>query len=945
MDVGAVEAHTRSIRGRARERERIGGLVDAADGPGAKVLVLTGQPGAGKSTLLEYAADLAAARGRRVLRVRGCEGEQSLDFAGVHQLLRPVLRDLGRLPTRQREALRHAFGMDDGDGVAHGAGGTDDGDDTGDGAGQQIPEPLVIRSGVLTLLSEAATERPLLIVVDDAQWLDVCSLDVLAFVARRLEGERIALLLAARDESVPARFDRDFPHLATGPLDGAEAGLLLDDQARPPRGRARAQIIEQAAGNPLALIELAQAFAEGRGLHKPGAVDALPLTTRLERLFAAELPGLPPKTRHALLLAAAAGTDRLSDVLHAVPGLDDPEVWRPAEEARLVRVENGDVRLRHPLIRFAIHQAASFADRREAHLTLAAALAHEPDRRARHLAAAAFGPDEEVADALAQSAERSRRRGGYAAAATALERAAELTPDTERRARRLLAAAVSAMFAGYPQWVGEIAARVGPLTQDPELLAEASLCGGWSLSVTLRHEDALRFLLPVAESMATAAPALALDALGTAATPAYNSGDPFYRAELQRVGDLIPLQPDRSDRLWAEAVAHPFTEREEALRRLRDVAGPSWEGPVSDPTTLGDLTMLGATAWILDETDLSVRLLGRAMDHYRPAATAGANCTVTQALALALFDSGAWTAAWSAAEDAYSLAAEAGAENVAVGAPILQATLRAVRGDHAGARERAAAAVRGVELGKSRSLYVRHCQALGMAALAEGDHGAAYEHFRRVFTQDSPPVPVHHHASPYHLADLAAAAVRVGRADDARAVLRAVEDHVGTPRSSRLATIVHRATALLSPPDDAEPHFLSALTDPAGARWPFERALAQLDFAEWLRRRRRVAEARPLLASALEVFERLDARPWTERAIAELRAAGVAVGASTAPEAVAGLTPQELQIAQLAAEGLTNREIGARLYLSPRTIGFHLHRIFPKLGITGRGQLRDALSP
>ncbi|MET9883249.1 helix-turn-helix transcriptional regulator [Streptomyces sp. NPDC006430] len=370
---------------------------------------------------------------------------------------------------------------------------------------------------------------------------------------------------------------------------------------------------------------------------------------------------------------------------------------------------------------------------------------------------------------------------------------------------------------------------MGPLTHDPKLLAEASLCGGWSLSVALRHADALGFLLPVAESMATAAPALALDALGTAATLAYNSGDPAYRAELQRVGDLIPLQPDRSDRLWAEAVARPFTEREKALKRLRDVAGPLWEASVSDTTTLGDLTMLGATAWILDETDLSVRLLGRAMDHFRPAATAGTNCTVTQALALALFDGGAWTAAGSAAEDAYYLAAGAGAENVAVGAPILQATLRAVRGDHTGARERAAEAVRGIELSKSRSLYVRHCQALGMAAVAEGDHRTAYENLRRVFTQDSPPVPVHHHLSHYYLADLAAAAVTVA--------------------------------------------------------------------------------------------------------------------ASAAPETVAGLTPQELQIAQLAAEGLTNRDMGARLHLSPRTIGFHLNKIFPKPGITGRAQLRDGLGP
>ncbi|MFD9789845.1 ATP-binding protein [Streptomyces sp. NPDC059070] len=925
MNVGAAEAGTGDIRGRARELEAIGRLVEAADGDGPKVLVLTGEPGVGKSTLLDRAAAEARARGRRVLRVRGCEGEQGLGFAGVHQLLRPALRDLDRLPGRQRDALREAFG-------------------TGGGDGRQSPDPLMIRTGVLTLLSEAATERPVLIVVDDAQWLDVGSLDVLAFVARRLEGERIALLLAARDEAVPARFDRDFPHLTTGPLDRVAAGLLLDEQPQPPRGKARAQILEQAAGNPLALIELARARAKEPG-RASGPIGSLPLTARLERLFAADLPGLPPETRRALLLAAAAGMDRLSDVLHAAPCLDDPEVWRPAEEAGLVRVESRGagvhVRLRHPLVRVAVYQSASFADRQEAHLALAAALAHEPDRRAWHLAAASVGPDEAIAADLAESADRFTRRGGHAAAATALERAAELTPDPDRRAGRLLAAATSAMYAGHPQWVGEIAARVAALTQDPRLLAEASLRAGWSRAVTLAHDDALRFLLPVAESMAVRAPALALDALSTAATSAQKSGDPFHLAELERIAALITAEPEHSGRLWTAAVARPFAERERALERLHRMVDARRDGAFA----YADLLMLGGTAWILDETGLAVRLLGRAADHHRTAARAATNCTVAQALAVALFESGDWAAARSAAEEAFSMATEAEADNISVGAQTLQAALRAVRGDHAGARAQAAEAVRGVDLRGSRSLYVRHCHTLGLAALAEGDHEAAYEHLRRVFTQDVPAAPVHRHASPYLLADLAAAAVRADRVADARAVLAAAEESVGPLRSARLDAVVHRARALLSEPDDAEPHFRAALADPAGARWPFEHALVQLDFGEWLRRRRRSARARSLLGSALEVFERLDARPWVERATAELRAAGAVVAEPAAPGAVAGLTPQELQIAQLAAEGLTNRDIGARLYLSPRTIGFHLHKVFPKLGITRRAQLRDVLGP
>jgi len=927
-DFGAGQEDRPALIGRERELSRIARLIGAADGDGPRVLVLTGEPGAGKSALVDRAAAQAAERGRRVLRVRGCEGEQDLGFAGVHQLLRSVLGGVDRLPAHQRDALRQALGMDPAGGAAG-------------------PDPLTIRAAVLALLLDAAAQQPLLITVDDAQWLDVCSVDVLGFAARRLDGEPAVLLLAAREAAVPARFDRDFPHLNAGPLDRAAAGRLLDAQPQPPTGRTRARILAQAAGNPLALIELTRAFARDPGgdlaaADAPpttdrdlAAADALPLTARLENLFAADLRALPAATRRALLLAAAAGTARLSDV----PGLGDPEIWVPAEQAGLVRVEGGQVRLRHPLVRSAVQQAATFAERRAAHLTLAAALAHEPDRRAWHLAAAALGPDAETADALAESARRFRDRGGHAAAATALERAAELTPDPDERARRLLAAAEAAMYAGHPQWVGEIAGRVTTLTDDPRLLAEASLRAGWSLAVTLRHDDALAFLIPVAESMAAPAPALALSALATAATPAYNSGDPRHRHDIQRIDGLVAPQPDGTDRVWTQAATHPFTDRPQLLKHLTAAVDTL---PDDSERTLPGLVTLGGAAWILDETEEAVRLLGRAREHLRSAATAGANCTVAQALALAHFESGSWDAAQAAAEEAYWMATEAGADNVAVGSPILRATLRAARGDHTGARAQLADAVRGRDLRTSRSLYVRHRHALALAATAEGDHETAYGQLRATFTDEDRPAPVHYHASLYHLADLAAAAVRAGRADDARAVLDAVQRALERPRSARLAALVHRASALLSEPEDAEPHFRAATEDPAAARWPFELALARLDFAEWLRRRRRTAEARPQLTAAHDTFVRLDARPWTERATAELRAAGVSLTPADA-DAVADLTPQEVQIARLAAEGLTNRDIGARLYLSPRTVGYHLHKIFPKLGVTGRAQLRDAL--
>ncbi|MGW4378952.1 AAA family ATPase [Kitasatospora sp. NPDC004531] len=904
------------LLGREREAARIAELVEVAagGGQGASVLVLTGEPGAGKTSLLDHAADSAAAKGALVLRARGSESECGIGLAALHQLLRPLLPGAGRLPESQRRAVRGAFGV-------------------GARAGEPV-DPLHLRVGVSTLVGDAAARQPLLLVVDDLQWLDLGSLDLLAFVARRLDGEAAALLAAAREDTVPLRFDRDFPQLAAGPLDRASAGLLLDAQPVPPRGRARARILQEAAGNPLALVELSRALAHGRS--ESDGSRALPLTRRLENLFAADLPDLPPDTRRALLLTAATDTGELSDVVGAAGGLDCLRALEPAERAGLVRVEEGLLRLRHPLVRSAIYGAASFAERRDAHLALASALAHEPDRQAWHLAAAATGPDDAVADALAASAERSRSRGGHAAAAAALERAADLTPDPEQRARRLLAAARSAMFGGHPQWVGDLTARVPACTDRPALRADAGVLSGWSLGVTLRHDAALETLLRVAEQHLDTLPEAAFAALGVASTSAFASGDPFHRAELRRLAARAAGPAEPYTRAWIAAATDPHTGRARALELLAEARAAMGENDLSA------LTVLGGTAWCLDETALAQDLLGRALDHLRRAGTAGTNATVSQAVALAQYEAGAWTAARNSTEDTLWMAAEAGAELAAVGARILQATLDARQGDPA-ARERAEAAVSGVDLRRSLALQVRHRVALATAATATGDHAEAYRQLRAAFTRDIRPRPLHYHASLYYLGDLAAAAVHADEVADARAVLDAVGPDLGDDRSPRLHAIAERAAALLADGDEAERHFRAALADPAGAGWPFERAQTQLDHAEWLRRRRRSAEARPLLGAALETFRRLDARPWRDRAAAELRAAGADVPAAGAAAAPAPLTPQELRIAELAARGLTNRDIAARLYLSPRTVGYHLRKVFAKLGIRARAQLRDAL--
>ncbi|MGP4045836.1 AAA family ATPase [Streptomyces sp. 2A115] len=928
MDHAAGADGDEWIVGRDRELTLLARLVkglasgDPTEHPG--VLVVTGGPGSGKSVLLDETARLARRSGVRVLRLLGCDGESGLPFAGLHQLLRPVLDLAEGLPVRQRAALLGVFGLDDGT------------------EPEQVQNPLLTSLGALTLLSDLAVRGPVLLVIDDAHWLDVGTLDTLAFVARRLEGEPVAMLVAARDEVVPAQFAREFERLTVDPLDSAAAGRLLDRQPGPPAGRARSRILDEAAGVPLALVELARAVARDPGAGR----GTLPLTDRLEAIFAQDLPELPPATRQLLLLAAAAETAELPLILSAAATTTTPDDWHPAERAGLVRIEDGRLRFRHPLIRSAVYQSATYAERHAAHLSLAEAFTGDPDRRAWHRAAAVEGVDEGAAGELEAGASRAQRRGGYAAAATALERAAQLSPDPAARARRLVRAAAMAMYAGHPRWVAEITTQVAALTEDPAVLAEASLRAGWALAVTAQFEGSLGYLLPVAEAAADGNPLLALDALATATTPAYNSGDSAHREKILRITERVPPQDDETDRLWILAGTDPLRHRARALEMLTadpDDPLPDGEtGPALDrPLSL--LVTWGAAAWVLDETSEAIRLLGAALEHLRRSPTAGANATVAQALALAQYESGAWTAARASLDEAYRTAAEAGLENVAAGSPVLGATLLALRGDTEAARTAVQRAVHGVDLPNCRSLQVRAHYALGAAALAEGDHAGAYDRFRAVFTHDGE--PLHFHASDYYLADLVATAVRTGRAEEARGVLDAARRrHAGGEVSPRLAALVHRARALLAEPDGAERHFQEALADPAGDQWPFERAQTRLDYAEWLRRRRRAVEARPLLSAALEVFDGLGARPWTERTLAELRAAGV--NATSTPDRSAGLaelTPQQLQIARLAAAGLTNREIGERIFLSPRTVGFHLYRIFPKLGITARAQLRDAL--
>ena len=920
--MGGVSATARtqaSLVGREEELSRLRELV-APPYPDGRVMLLLGDPGAGKTTLLAEAARQARSAGMRVLAAAGRESERDLAFAGLHQLLRPVLGRLAGLPARQAEALRGAFGLSE-----H----------------PVPPDALLTGIAVLTLLSALSDDGPLLVAADDAQWLDRASLDALAFAARRLESEQLVLLVGARGNEPPAGFERDFPQLLLPSLSLPDAGRLLDAQPHPPRGRPREQVLAQAAGNPLALIELAKMIAADPDAGRRWAAEPIPLTGRLTAIMTARYAALPGTTRAALLLAAAA--DRPDLAAAAVPGLS-ADALAPAEAAGLIRLDTTGPQFTHPLVRSAVYHAAPFAERAAAHLTVADALRDQPDRYAWHLAAAALEPDEHVACLLEDSAAQAQRRGGAAAAARALERAAELSPGERDKARRLLAAAGLALPAGQADWVRELAGTVLTLTSDPDLRIAARLDIGGSLLWSNRYADALDTLISVAAEASPRRLALAWDATGMAATVAHQTGlrEACAKARaaldaLDVLGEPVPSADwpsTRADenRIWITACTDPFGRRSETVPYLHRIAGGS----------LCDRGKVGGAAWILDETELAVGVLREALSQLRAPGVRGASGAVLSVLEWACIDSGRWDDALAAAREANDIAAAYKMETVAGSADLATATVLAMRGDHDRVAPLLARVLAAVDVAEYRGFAARIRHAAGLAALAQGNYVTAYAQLSQLFAADG--TPLHHHFSYLTIADFAAAAARAERPLEARTLLEQALARLDPSPGPRLDQLAGRARGLLAGPAGAEPHFAAPLADSAGSTWPFERAQLQLDYGEWLRRQRRINDAKPVLGDALETFRRLGAAPWTGRAESELRACGMTAQiVPVTPGLLDELTTQQREVAILAARGLTNGEIADRLFLSPRTVASHLYRSYPKLGIAGRHQLRDLI--
>jgi len=910
MDVASAHADPRAVEllGRDVELARLYGLIDSIDRHGG-ALVVRGEAGIGKSALLAAASERALQRGVTVESTTGALSEARLAFAGLHQLLLPLLDRLDLLPDPQRRALETAFGIAEGD----------------------APDLFLIGLATLGLVADRAAETPLLFVVEDAHWLDRPSAEVLQFVARRIESDPAVLLFAVR-EGVPSCFDdADLSELALAGLDEDASNALLDLAATGIRADLRRRILEEAAGNPLALIELPAAAAElGSRAEQSGP---LPLTTRLEQTFASRLTTLDTDVHRLLLLAALDDLD-LAELSRAARAPLEPGDLTPAVAAGLGTLDSGGFRFRHPLIVSAVKQAATADQLRSAHAALAEALVDEPDRAVWHRAAAAPGRDEAVAEELEALADRARLRGAGDVAVSALERAAELSADPQSRADRLFLA-------------GDLAQKLGRSSDAVHFLRAAQQIG-----LPAAEDATASFYLEVAENTWSGAAMIrnfariareladsgegrrALDALETIAVRAYwERLDDEMRREIASIFDEIAVAADETGRLQIIGLIDPIGRGKQVLDEVVRLSPVG----MSDPD---ELFRLGAAASCVWAENLALPFLRAAADTAR---AHGRMNLLFQTLAFeawAEIRRGAIREAITRAAESARIAEEIRADRYVAAAWVAEAVARAEQGDgETSERLIAEAEAVLIPLGATPLLSLT-AFARGRLALAEERFGEAHEHFLRIFDPTS--VALHPFVQGWALADLADAAVRGdGDLDVVQAHLTKWEEIADETTAPHLRVQLAYASAILAKDSVAERRFRDAIAA-AQADWPFYVARAQLAYGVWLRRQRRMTQSRAPLREAAETFDALGLLRYAERARRELRASGERVRRRAAG-GWAQLSPQELQIAQLAAEGFSNREIGEQLYLSHRTVESHLYRLFPKLGVTSRAQLRDAL--
>nr|WP_276612271.1 LuxR family transcriptional regulator [Kineococcus vitellinus] len=896
--------------GREGERGALAALVEQAAAGSGGALVVLGAPGIGKSALVAEAAARAACGGTRVVTAVGVESEEDVPFAGLHQLVHQLRDGVDDLPGPQRAALRAAVGLAD----------------------ETVPDAHLVGLAALTLLSDAAARVPLLVVVEDAHWVDRASLDVLGFVARRIESDPLVLLAATRraDDRLGCA---GLPVLHLDPLTEEVSGALLDAVAPGLGPQVRRRLLQEAAGNPLALTELPVALWAVGGAYALTPAP-LPLTERLERTFTARVSRLPARTRALLLLVALNGDGTLEECLAAAARLLGGPVGvaalDPAVEAGLVRA--GGTTFRHPLVRSALHHAATPVQLQAAHAALAHQLRGQPDRQAWHRAAATTGPDEGAAQELDSTAGRALRRGGVAAALAALTRAAELTQDPSARADRLLRAAELALESGRSEVVAHLLSRAGALELSVRDRGRAAwvdvVRGEWT-----RGEGAASAeLAELAVEVAAEEPLLGLRMLWGAVLHCYY-GEPGAgaRRRVAAAADRMPVDAEHPCLVALRAYCAPVERGRDVVDSLVRQLERSSEDPEGDHLLGGAAVTAGAPA-------LAVRLTTRSLAALRAQGRLSMLARSLCVLGGSAARLGDVRAGSLAADEAAELARETGQPLLLAMVDAVRAQLAAVCGDPR-VEEWAARAERVALPGGARPVLAVVQTARGQAALCQGRYGDALGHLQRVVDPADP--AFHPWLRSYALAELVEAAVRSGSADLARDVLAELAPLEQLAPSPALLCGLRLGRALLSPPGAAEPLYRAAL-EAVPADWPFERARVHLALGQWLRRRRRPGDSRAVLQAALETFEALGAAAWAERARQELRGTG-APSPRRDPAAVDRLTSSELHVARLAAQGLTNREIGERLYVSPRTVGTHLQRMFPKLGVSSRGELAEVL--
>jgi DNA-binding CsgD family transcriptional regulator len=917
------------LHGRDEERARLAALVAAARAGQAGVLAVLGDPGVGKSALL---GDLVA--GIRtdqeqpavlVLSTAGVASEAPLPFAALHRLLRPVL-DWDRLPPPQARALGVAFGHEDGGGVP--------------------VEPFLVGVATLSVLTEAADDRPVLCVVDDAHWLDAASADALLFTARQLQADRVAMVFAARsgDGGVRAFRPDSVPVMHLGGLDPAAARRLLEQRAGlPPSDVVADRLVTETGGNPLALLELPTELDADQLVGTAALPVRLPLTERVERAFLDRIRRADPDVQSLLLLAAADDTGRTSVLYRAATAVGVGAVaWDEAERAGLLAVAENRVTVRHPLVRSAVYQAATSWERRHAHAALAQALADDPDRQTWHQAAATVGPDPDVADALHAVALRAQQRGAYRAAADAFERAAGTTAAEADRAVRLFAAARNAWSSGDAVRADALCTDAAAVADDTVLRADIDRLRG-RIEVNVGSAvDAHRIFTQAAGRVAARDPVRALEMAVAAAVAQSHGVDSGATLPADAINVDVSAQDSARTRCLKQLLVSTrydiAGDRGAALTALTHALDTA----LSAPDARNDLDLLGNlgnAALHLGDDDAHRRFYALMLSTARENGDGMTVLYALQRLSFGQYVAGQWTALRDSCEEASALGRSVGQVALTV-APQAWLTLLAALEGRPDYDVRLATLEEHVRAHPPVGIFAQPVEDLirwakGTAALVGGNAISAVHQFRQMQLPSLTFMAA---------TDRFEAAVR---ADDRAQAKEWVEDLDAFAAGTALAWARAAAAfgrALTSQGDTADGGgsvsglFEESLAHHGTAHRPYDRARVQLAYGEFLRRNQRRMDARSHLRAALDTFEDLHAEPLAGRAAQELRASGE-TARKRDPSTLLDLTPMERKVAELVAQGLSNKDVAAQCWVSPRTVAFHLRNVFTKLGISSRTQL------